>query len=131
MRYLFIFILVIVITSCDEEVQQGPNFIDSNPNDTEIQVDNKSYFELDSFYINTSGGDQLYGQVDRRNTTQLRAFRYAYPEMEIRFQVDAKQFIHLPVDYSSMSKVESGQYELEINGVDTNKLSFTFLLKKI
>jgi hypothetical protein len=129
---LFLFcILSLLLISCDDEVPQGPNFTDPNPNDTEIQVENKSNFALDSFYLNTSGGSQLFGRVDQRKTTNLKSFLFSYPEMEIRFQINGKNFLHIPVDYSNMTKVESGKYELEINSIDTNKLSFTFLLEEL
>lgn len=120
-----------ILFSCDKEVSKGPNFIDPNPNDTEIQVENKSGFVLDSFYLNTSGGSQLYGKVGQRKKTALKSFLFSYPEMEIRFQIEGKRFIHIPLDYSSMSKVESGHYELEINGIDTNNLKFNFLLEEL
>lgn len=123
--------LLLGFIACDEEVPQGPNFIDPNPNDVEIQIKNQSSFALDSLSLNTSGGEQFYNHVKANSSSDFKSFSFSYPEMLIRFQVFGKPFSHDPGSYDGKEKVAFGKYELQILSVDTSNASFSFKLEEI
>lgn len=130
-NFFLALLLSLGFIACDEEVPQGPNFIDPNPNDVEIQVKNQSSFRLDSLFLNTSGGEQFYNQVNANSTSNFKSFSFSYPEMEIRFQVSGKDFSHDPGSYDGQEKVAFGEYELQILSVDTSNASFSFRLEEL
>ena len=131
MKLKFLFILAIVLISCEsEENELGPNFADSNPNDVEIRIANKSSFIIDSVYLNTSGGEHNYNSIRKFQTTGYKSFDFAYPIFNLKFYVNAKEFQITPIDYVGEEKIDNGRYTLEVKNVDTSNVSFTFQLKE-
>lgn len=130
MRTAAIILFFFALFSCDEELDPPINFVDGNPNDVEIAVKNESSFRLDSFYINTSGGENLYKNISRNRTSDYKTYLFSYSYFYIRFKADGKEFIHQPIDYVGEQRIENGRYQLKIRGVDTSSLSFSFQLEK-
>lgn len=122
-------IIALFCFACDEEVQQGPNFTDSNPNDVEIRIDNQSNYWMDSIYLNTSGGEEYYGSLRFNRQSEYENFSKAYRIFHLRFYVNSKRFEIIPTDYVGEEKVPFGKYTLEISTVDTLNKTFSFVLK--
>lgn len=124
----FLFSLAFFV-ACDEELDSQRTFVDPNPFDVELRINNKSNFQLDSFNITTGNKSVYYGSLERKKTSISKSFQSAYEEMDLNFMVEELIFIHIAPTTST--KLENGQYELQIDGVDTSTLKFTFLLEKL
>ncbi|MCB0801467.1 MAG: hypothetical protein KDB74_00080 [Flavobacteriales bacterium] len=129
-HYLIIFLSCFFISCDPEENDLGPNFIDPNPNDVEIRIKNKTSYLLDSVYINTSGGESLYGNLSLFERSSYSSFRFAYPIFNIKFKVAEKKFSYSPASYDGEEKIANGKYTLEISEIDTSAISFSYFLNE-
>lgn len=124
-----ILVLLLFLIACDEELDSQRSFVDPNPFDVELKINNKSNFVLDSFYVESGSSAVYFGSVKSKELSPFKSFQIAYEEMGIKFKVDKNQFAHIPPTTST--KLENGRYELQIDKLDTSALSFTFLLEKL
>ena len=122
-------LVVSFFISCEEEVETEPNYVDPNLNDVEIAVENKSAFTIDSVFINTSGGENLYGTVGRNKTSEYKSYRFSYSYFYTRFKVGNKEFINQPIDYVGEERIDNGKYVFEISDIDTTQQIFKYLLE--
>ncbi len=120
----------LLLISCDEEPNQGPNFVDPNPDDVEIRINNEARTTLDSIYLNTSGGEQDYSVLLWTRKSSYKSFEFAYQIFHLRFKAYDKKFEYRPQDYSGESKVDAGKYTLSIKDLDSNNLTFTYRLER-
>ena len=125
-KILSILFISLFVISCDKDAEQGPNFSDPNPNDTEFRIDNKSNYRLKSIYINSSGSANDYGDLTRNTKTSYQSFSFAYRIFEIRFKVGEKTLFLTPTDYSGEKRLDAGRYTVDIANVDTSNNTFTF-----
>jgi len=129
MKYIaFAFFSIALLVSCDEEIETKPNYTDINPNDVEIAVKNETSFQLDSFNINTSGGNQYYNSISVGSTSAFKTYRFSYDYFYIRFKVNEIVFLRQPIDYIGEEKIQNGQYRLKIRDIDTAQATFTYVL---
>lgn len=127
-KYLLGVTFLFFFVSCDEELDT-PQYTDPNPNDVELRIYNKSNFHLDSVFVKSGNRSLLFNSVVRKRTSNFKSVVSAYDEMEIRFKIEERKFLHQPNVFDT--KLESGRYELELDQIDSTSLSFTFLLREV
>lgn len=111
MRFPTFFILIalfsLFLTSCslDHTVQ--------------LRIKNTSAFIYDSVYVNTSGGENTFGDIAPGAVSEYKAFDYAYNYAYITLKIDTSEYKMQPIDYVGERKLKSGKYTYEVSVYDT------------
>jgi len=128
-RIVLVILAFIGITSCTAESDGDKSFVDANPNDVEIKVDNRSSYSLKDFKVNTYGAEKNFGSVGPGRVTDYESFPYAYSYVGINFKVNEVEFEYDPTEYSSDDRIEGDRYEIILLDLDTVKQTFSFQLR--
>ncbi|WP_114903490.1 hypothetical protein [Kordia sp. SMS9] len=93
---------------------------DDTSNVLQIRVINASEFDYKNIVVNTSGGEQNYGDLDAGQTSVYKTFDFAYRFAYVELQIDDDIFIFQPIDYIEENLITSGNYSYEISANDSN-----------
>ncbi len=101
-----LFLLSLLLTSCTtKEVQ--------------IRVRNISAYAYDSVLVNTSGGENTYGDIPPGAASDYKVFDFAYSYAQISLQIDTVNYLLQPIDYVGEHKLQSGKYTYEVSVYNT------------
>lgn len=87
-----------------------------------IRVKNASTLTFTNVYVNTSGGENNYGDLAAGQISEYKEFTYAYPYAYVRFEIDGQTRQLQPIDYVGESLLDNGKYtyELTVDPVNGN-----------
>lgn len=89
---------------------------DSPDNDAiRIRIKNTSAFNYENVYVNTSGGENNYGNLQSGQTSEYKEFASAYRYAYIRLEVNGQTAVVQPIDYVGETLLENGNYTYELS----------------
>jgi hypothetical protein len=114
-RLLFLIPLLLLLLSCSKEDPEAVN----------IRIINNSDYRFEQVYVNTSGGEHTYGNVESQSSSAYHSFTVAYPYAYVRLYIDGEEFVLQPKDYVGEEELPAGNYSyvLEIADFNTRRLS--------
>jgi len=107
-RIFPIFLLSLFLISCTPTSKQ-----------VEIRVRNSSPYTYTNVYVNTSGGENTYGDIPPGAASDYKVFNFAYSYAQISLQIDTVDYLLQPIDYVGEHKLSSGKYTYEVSVYDT------------
>ena len=90
-----------------------------NDNDTLIKIKNLSQFDYSDLIVNTSGGENSYGDVNSNQTSDYKVFDFAYRYAFIELKINGDTFTVQPIDYVGETPLKNGKYTYEINAANS------------
>ncbi len=86
---------------------------------TDIRIRNRTKSVFRNVYVNTSGGEYNYGDVQPGTETPYHRFEVAYRQALITLEIDSVQYQLIPVDYTYEVPLGRGKYTYELTIADT------------
>jgi len=108
MKKIYFSLILIFIISCS----QSDNTIEK---DLLIRVKNTSQFEFNNVLVNTNGGEQNFGNINKNENSEYKSFDFAYRYAFIELTIDGSTFTIQPIDYVGETKIDNGKYTYEVN----------------
>lgn len=103
----------------------------SETNGVEIRIKNTSQYDYSNVIVNTSGGINNYGNISSMQSSDYKAFSFAYNYAFVQLDIAGVTYTLQPIDYVGETKLSSGKYTYEINANDTgtqyDKLTLTLV----
>ncbi|MGB5464160.1 MAG: hypothetical protein WBM92_12395 [Aureibaculum sp.] len=87
----------------------------TNSDITLIRVKNISQFDFEDIIVNTSGGENNYGNVISNEVTEYKTFDFAYPYAFIELKIDNNTYTIQPIDYIGETRLTPGKYTYKID----------------
>ncbi|MCB0502211.1 MAG: hypothetical protein KDD32_05975 [Bacteroidetes bacterium] len=100
----------LLINSCIDPLNPKRNVL--------IRVNNVSPYDFEDLLVNTSGGENEYGNLGSDLISVYKSYDFAYQYAYVSLTIDGKEFVLQPIDYVGETKIPNGKYTYEIN-VDT------------
>ena len=120
---LVIFVLLTIV-SCTKDNS-------ADPNEVLIRIENTSDFDFKNVIVNTSGGENNYGNLDSHQTSDYKIFELAYSYAFIELQIDGETYTMQPIDYVGETTLNAGKYTYVLNanisGNQYDRLNLTFV----
>ncbi len=110
LQYYLLVIAVGMGYSCDSDL------IDDQ---VRIRIKNVSSFEYTNVNVNTSGGENFYGDISPNSFSDYKVFDFAYRYAFIELKVGEDKFTLQPIDYFGEEVLSSGKYTYEIGANST------------
>lgn len=85
-----------------------------------IRIKNSSAFNYENVYVNTSGGENNYGNLQSGQISEYKEFGSAYRYAYIRLEVNGQTAVIQPFDYVGETLLENGKYTYEVAADGTN-----------
>jgi len=111
MKRIYLLLISIFILGCSQSD-------DTVAKDILIRVKNASQFEFNDVLVNTSGGEQNFGNININQDSDYKSFDFAYHYAFIELKIDGNTFTLQPIDYVGETKLDNGKYTYEINAAD-------------
>jgi hypothetical protein len=103
----------------------------SETNGVEIRIKNTSQYDYSNLLVNTSGGFNNYGNISSTQSSDYKAFSFAYNYAFVELDIAGITYTLQPIDYVGETKLSSGKYTYEINANDSgtqyDKLTLTLV----
>ena len=87
--------------------------------EVEIRVRNTSPYTYTNVTVNTSGGENTYGDIPPGAASDYKVFDFAYSYAHISLQIDTVDYLLQPIDYVGEHKLQSGKYTYEVSVYNT------------
>jgi hypothetical protein len=111
MKNMLLFLLLLMgVTACKKDA-------DAAPDGVLIRVRNASPYAFESVYVNTSGGENTYGQVAAGQSSDYKLFANAYSYAYIKVSANGQEVVWQPIDYVGEKPLEPGRYTYVL-GID-------------
>ena len=110
---LLCFCLLVSLTSCKKDA-------DIVPGEVLIRVTNGSTYQLESVYVNTSGGENNYGLLRAGQSSAYKAFKTAYRYANVKAVVEGEELAMTPYDYVGETPLKPGYYSYMLGVTTTN-----------
>ncbi len=109
--------LMVVLVSCDRA------------NDCLIAIENNSTYNIQSVFVDTSGGENEYDAIPAKEKSDYKKFDFTYKYAYINAVIDSHEFIIQPIDYVGERKHRKGRYtfKLDVDDYASRKLSMQFI----
>ncbi|HHP7240121.1 MAG TPA: hypothetical protein ACFCUD_00525 [Cyclobacteriaceae bacterium] len=114
MRNWFYAIVLMAFVACSEEEDRV-----FDPEGTYIRVENISDYNYENVVVNTSGGDNNYGDISSGAVSDYRLFGFAYRYAFVELQIDGDTATILPFDYVGEAQLDPGLYTYRLDAADT------------
>lgn len=92
-----------------------------------IRIHNVSAFDYTEVFVNSPGGQHVYGDLSAGETSEYREYVYSYSYAFIQLKIDEEIFTIQPIDYVGETKIPGGNYTFEVdaneNGGQYDRLS--------
>ncbi len=110
-------------------------FIACSPEDNEtsvrIRLKNSSTYTMTDILVNTSGGQQFYGDLEPNQKTVYKIFEFAYSYAFVELKIYNRTYTLQPIDYVGETVLQDGNYTYEIyaneSGNQYDKLSIKLI----
>lgn len=112
MKKLYFLLISVFILSCSQSDGAGEK-------DILIRVKNVSQFEFKNVLVNTSGGEQNFGNININQDSDYKTFDFAYSYAFIELKIDGNTFTLQPIDYVGETKLNNGKYTYEVNAANS------------
>ncbi len=112
MKKVYFLLISVFILSCSQSDDAGKK-------DILLRVKNISQFEFKDVLVNTSGGEQSFGNIDISQDSDYKSFDFAYRYAFIELKIDGNTYTIQPIDYVGETKLDNGKYTYEVNAVDS------------
>jgi hypothetical protein len=109
MKNLLFSLIVISVISCSDTDDGRPATV------VNIRIRNTSDFHYRDVYVNTSGGQHHYGEIDSNEASGYHEFDSAYSYAYVELKIGENLYKLQPIDYFGESKLENGYYTYEIS----------------
>ena len=86
-----------------------------------IRIKNVSQFDYSDIVVNTSGGENNYGDLPSNGVSNYKAFDLAYRYAFIELKIDGATFTIQPIDYVGETPLNGGKYTYEVNAANSNE----------
>ena len=120
---LVIFLLLTLVSCTKDDL--------ANPNEVLIRIENTSDFDFKNVIVNTSGGENNYGNLDSHQTSDYKIFELAYRYAFIELKIDEETYTIQPIDYVGETALNTGKYTYVINATSSgnqyDRLNLTFV----
>ena len=103
---------------------------DAAPSGVSIRVRNSSQFAFESVLVNTSDGENSYGQLAAGQSTDYKSFASAYRYAYVKVLVNGQMVVWQPIDYVGEKKLENGKYTYVLGIEDLANRQISFRLEK-
>ncbi len=133
MKTRFGFLIIcsfLAIVACEKEDNTGSLPKKRDTDTLKLRVKNNSFIQLDSFYVNTSGGEANFGSIASNNYSDYEIFDYSYSYFYMNFKVHDHDYTLQPIDYVGETKIDTAWYTVRISEVDTIRKTFNYNLIK-
>ena len=100
--YLLILILFFGCSSNDDEI-------------TLIRVKNISSNDFSDVIVNTSGGQNNYGNIISNEVTGYKSFDFAYSYAFVELKINNDTYTVQPIDYVGETPIKPGKYTYQID----------------
>ena len=93
-------------------------FFGCSPNDDEItmiRVKNLSSYDFADVVVNTSGGENNYGNILAKVISEYESFDFAYSYAYIELKIDGNTYTIQPIDYVGEKPLKPGKYTYQID----------------
>ena len=87
-------------------------------NELLMKVKNSSLYNFQQVFINTSGGEHLYGEIPANSESEYKLFEYAYRYAYIEVVIEGEKYTIQPIDYVGEKRLEPGRYTFVLNVED-------------
>ena len=94
---------------------------------TLIRVKNISSYDFADVIVNTSGGENNYGNIMSKEHTGYKSFDIAYAYAFIELKIDNNTYTIQPIDYVGERPLKNGKYTYEIDAL-TNGYRYSLIL---
>lgn len=121
-QYVFILVsLLFLLNSCVDGLNPRRNVL--------IRVENVSQFNYTKLVVNTSGGEQEYGNLGTGQISVYKDFDFAYEYAIVSLVIDGEILTLQPIDYVGETKLPNGKYTYQIDVITTPQphLSLVFI----
>ena len=129
MKQIGLICSLLILWSCSGELEDDKSFVDPNPNDVEIRVDNLTGYLLKNFRLNSFALERDLGQIGPATVSNYFSFPHAFSYVGLNFDVNKVNFDYSPTEYQTDERLEGDRYEILIIDLDTIKQTFTFQLR--
>lgn len=85
-----------------------------------LRIWNASKYNMEEVFVNTGGGEHVYGTIKKNNKSTYKRFESAYRYAFITFKVKGQSFAIQPIDYVGETPLEEGDYTYKLNISDLN-----------
>ncbi|WBA40146.1 hypothetical protein [Hymenobacter canadensis] len=103
---------------------------DATPGGVSIRVRNTSPFAFESVLVNTSDGENSYGQLAAGQSTDYKSFASAYRYAYVRVLVNGQEVVWQPIDYVGEQKLADGKYTYVLGIEDLANRRISLVLEK-
>lgn len=107
--FLYIFAFSLLFSCSDDPSESG---------DLMIRVQNVSNFDYKDVFVNTSGGEHNFGDIDSKETSDYVEFESAYRYAFIELEIEGETFTIQPIDYVGEEQLEPGEYTYQVNALE-------------
>lgn len=94
-----------------------------SPEDTgstvQIRVKNTSPFLMTEVLVNTSGGEQFFGNLEPNQKSTYKYFEFAYRYAFVELKINNRTYTIQPIDYVGETVLTEGLYTYEIQAKET------------
>ncbi|MGR3809284.1 hypothetical protein [Jiulongibacter sp. NS-SX5] len=85
-----------------------------------IRIWNDTDHLMQDIFVDTSGGENDYGELKARKKSNYFQFRKAYRYAFVSFKIDGKAYTIQPIDYVGEEPLEKGTYTYRLSLDDLN-----------
>ena len=122
MKRFCLLLLSIIIFSCSQ---------DDNSTKTSIRIKNSSAFEFTNIRVNTSGGENIYEDLNTLETSDYKDFDFAYSYAFIELTIEGNTSTLQPIDYVGETKLAGGNYTYDLDAMPIGEEHFGLSLTLI
>ena len=103
----FISLFSISVISCKDDALPEATAVN-------LRIRNTSDFHYADVYVNTSGGEHHYGDINSNHVSAYHEFDMAYAYAYVELKIGNDPYTLQPIDYFGESELENGYYTYEI-----------------
>jgi hypothetical protein len=99
-------------------------------NNVEIRIANVSDFNYENVIVNTSGGENNYGNLAFSEVSNYVVYDFAHRYAFVELQIQGNTYSFQPIDYDGENRLENGLYTYEISANNSsNSIELNITLK--
>ena len=111
-QVLFVFLIITTLSCKGDAPDPG-----SGTGDIRIRIWNSTNWEMQDVFVDTSGGENDFGNISSNKRSDYKRFTSAYRYAFVSFKIDGKAYLIQPTDYVGEEPLSAGRYTYKI-GID-------------
>ena len=109
-RYIIVVLIAFSIISCTSDPPKGP---------TNIRIKNASDYNFKDVYVNTTGGENDYGDINKGGITGYKTFDFAYGIAGVKLIIDTSKYALWLPDLVGETYLGTGNFTYIVTVTDT------------